>query len=99
MWRAGVLVVLLALLGGCAGFGKFRNYAGPEVTRIVVEKSERRMHLLHGEKVLRSYDIALGRGQVIASVLPQWPKLQPMFAFLPSTIISSSKNPQHPERT
>jgi murein L,D-transpeptidase YafK len=64
MWRAGVLVVLLALLGGCAGFGKFRNYAGPEVTRIVIEKSERRMHLLHGEKVLRSYDIALGREPV-----------------------------------
>ncbi len=64
MWRAGVLLVLLALLGGCAGFGKFRNYAGPEVTRIVVEKSERRMHLLHGEKVLRSYDIALGREPV-----------------------------------
>jgi len=45
-------------LSGCAS--KFRTYDGPEVTRVAVFKSHRRMFLLHGETVLRSYVIGLG---------------------------------------
>jgi murein L,D-transpeptidase YafK len=62
--RAALALMLVALLAGCAGFGKFRTYYGPEVTRIEVLKADRRMYLMHGETVLRSYDIALGREPV-----------------------------------
>jgi murein L,D-transpeptidase YafK len=62
--RAALALMLVALLAGCAGFGKVRTYYGPEVTRIEVLKADRRMYLMHGETVLRSYDIALGREPV-----------------------------------
>ena len=58
--RVFVLVALLAGLFVQAGCTKFTTYSGPEVTRIVVMKGERRMHLLHGQTVLESYDIELG---------------------------------------
>lgn len=52
------MVALLAVaLTGCS---KFQRYDGPAVTQIVVNKGERRMHLLHGRTVLESYDIGLG---------------------------------------
>ncbi|MGC3937979.1 L,D-transpeptidase family protein [Roseobacter sp. EG26] len=47
-------------LGGCAGSSKFRRYDGPEVTFVVVNKGARRMHLLHHDTLLKSYDINLG---------------------------------------
>ncbi|WP_371055855.1 murein L,D-transpeptidase family protein [Rhodosalinus sp. K401] len=53
------LMLALALgLSGCAG--KFRTYDGPEVTRILVFKEERRMYLMHHDTVLRDFDIGLG---------------------------------------
>lgn len=53
------LVILVVVgLAGCGG--KFRRYHGPEVTSVQVHKSERKMYLLHNDKVLKSYDIALG---------------------------------------
>lgn len=60
--RAGRLVILLAVmaaLSGCAS--KFKTYRGPEVTRIIVDKSDRTMWLMHNDEVLESYDIDLGR--------------------------------------
>ncbi|MEP2642609.1 L,D-transpeptidase family protein [Roseobacter sp.] len=48
------------VLAGCAGGSKFRRYDGPEVTFVVVNKGQRRMHLLHNDTVLKSYDIQLG---------------------------------------
>ncbi len=45
-------------LVGCAP--RFRRYDGPEVTRIVVQKSARRLHLLHNETVLKTYAVDLG---------------------------------------
>ena len=51
-----LLVVVTA--AGCSS--KFYTYRGPEVTQVVVNKGERRMHLLHKGKVLESYDIGLG---------------------------------------
>lgn len=55
----------LSLLGSTAAVAacepaRFIRYDGPEVTRIEVQKSARRMHLLHHDTVLESYDIALG---------------------------------------
>lgn len=53
-------LALLMLLAACSRRPRFLSYDGPEVTEIRVYKAERRMDLLHGEEVLRSYDIGLG---------------------------------------
>ncbi|MCW9043186.1 MAG: L,D-transpeptidase family protein [Pseudopelagicola sp.] len=45
-------------LSGCAS--KFRTYNGPEVTRVLVYKENRKMYLMHHQDVLASYDIGLG---------------------------------------
>ncbi len=52
---AGGIVLAIA---GCGP--TIRSYSGPEVTRIVVYKGERRMLLLNGQTVLKTYDIDLG---------------------------------------
>ncbi|WP_245890859.1 L,D-transpeptidase family protein [Albidovulum aquaemixtae] len=52
------MAAALAALGGCGS--KFRKYSGPEVTRIVVFKGERKMHLVNGIKALKTYKIGLG---------------------------------------
>ncbi|MCR9148389.1 MAG: L,D-transpeptidase family protein [Rhodobacteraceae bacterium] len=52
------LVLSLALATGCGS--KFKTYHGPEVTRVLVYKGDRRMHLLHHDRVLKSYRIDLG---------------------------------------
>src|SRR5690606_20975723 len=57
--RRSFLTLFPALVLAPCG-SKFRRYDGLEVTRIVVYKGERRMHLVHGTKALKSYDIALG---------------------------------------
>lgn len=54
-----IAVVLLAVgLAGCGS--KFKTYNGPEVTRVIVQKDERRLFLMHNDKVLRSYPVELG---------------------------------------
>ena len=61
MARAVLTVLALGMvlvLTGCES--KFRNYDGPEVTRIVVFKEQRRMHLMNNDQVLTSYDFELG---------------------------------------
>ena len=48
-------------LAGCGSDGpRFKSYGGPEVTRIQVQKADRRMFLLHQNTVLKAYDIELG---------------------------------------
>ena len=56
----GWLAILVAVIGlsGCGS--KFKRYNGPEVTQVQVHKADRKMYLLHNDKVLKSYDIALG---------------------------------------
>lgn len=56
------LVILLALACAVASCGnsKFRKYRGPEVTQIQVHKADRKMYLLHEDKVLKAYDVGLG---------------------------------------
>lgn len=56
--RRFLMAGAVAFLAGCAS--KFRRYKGPEVTRVVVFKRARTMHLLHDRRVLKSYRIALG---------------------------------------
>lgn len=52
------LAALLALVG--CGQDKFRTYRGPNVTSVVVDKSERALYLMHGNDVLRQYEVHLG---------------------------------------
>ena len=54
----GAAAMAASSLAGCSS--KFRSYDGPRVTGIVVNKAPRRMHLLSGHSVLRSFDIELG---------------------------------------
>ena len=56
--RFAFLGLIAAALSGCAS--KFRTYNGPEITRVVVFKSARRMYLLHHDKALKAYIIDLG---------------------------------------
>ncbi|RBI77605.1 hypothetical protein DQW77_01010 [Roseovarius sp. TE539] len=51
-------LLLVVVLAGCGS--KFKTYDGPEVTRVVVNKGERRMYLLHQQDVLKAYDVDLG---------------------------------------
>jgi len=39
---------------------KFRTYNGPVVTQVQVHKADRKLYLLHNEKVLKVYDVGLG---------------------------------------
>jgi len=64
MIRAILLTAAAVLLLACASGPRFLSYDGPEVTRIMVHKGERRMELLHHDRVLRSFDIDLGRTPV-----------------------------------
>lgn len=60
MWIIRLTLMLLLSLG-VAGCGtKYKTYDGPEVTRIIVQKGERRMYLMHDDRVLRGFDIGLG---------------------------------------
>lgn len=56
--RFVLLGVIGTFLSACAT--KFKKYSGPEVTKIQVTKSDRRMHLFAGDKVLKSYNFQLG---------------------------------------
>lgn len=49
---------LLLALGACSS--KFRSYNGPEVTRVVVQKAERKMYLFHNDRALATHNINLG---------------------------------------
>lgn len=63
-----LLAYLLLLL--LAGFAVWNYYPHrrlknmPPIDRILVEKSARRLHLLSGEKIIRSYPVSLGRNPI-----------------------------------
>ncbi|SFL79107.1 L,D-transpeptidase family protein [Shimia aestuarii] len=57
-WISILLVALMAF--GLASCSKFKTYNGPEVTRVLIYKEERKMYLMHHDKALKSYDIGLG---------------------------------------
>lgn len=55
--RAALLGGVAAALSACS---KFITYRGPEVTRVEVQKANRRMYLLHHDQVLQAFEIQLG---------------------------------------
>lgn len=56
----GLMLLLAAAMALSACSSKFKTYRGPEVTQVLVDKSDRRMYLLHHQKVLKSFDVGLG---------------------------------------
>lgn len=68
--RAGIAVIAVFLLASCGGdsvqppSSKFKQYQGPPVTQVVVKKGDRKMYLISGKTVLRSYVIQLGNEPV-----------------------------------
>ncbi|MDE0590973.1 L,D-transpeptidase family protein [Halocynthiibacter sp. C4] len=58
--RAILIVAITAISFVLSGCGGMKPYNGPEVTRILVYKEDRKMFLMHHDKVLKSYDIHLG---------------------------------------
>ncbi|MCA3545323.1 MAG: L,D-transpeptidase family protein [Rhodobacter sp.] len=60
MWVLRVVVIVALAFGLSACSSKFKTYNGPEVTRVEVHKSDRKMYLLHNAEVLKDYDISLG---------------------------------------
>jgi len=61
VFRILVVVALAFTLNACS---KFKRYDGPEVTRIVVMKTERNMYLMHNDEVLKAYKVDLGQAPV-----------------------------------
>jgi murein L,D-transpeptidase YafK len=59
LFRLTILLVVALGLAAC-GNSKFRKYRGPEVTQVQVHKTDRKMYLIHHDRVLKSYDVALG---------------------------------------
>ena len=57
VFRILVIVLLGLTQVACS---KFTTYHGPAVTTIEVHKSDRKMYLLHGKTVLKSFRIKLG---------------------------------------
>jgi murein L,D-transpeptidase YafK len=57
--RAVLAVFILAILA-LTGCSRFPTYDGPEVTRIIVNKSARQLILMHHDEVLRAYEMELG---------------------------------------
>lgn len=60
MGRIRAVMALALLCAALAGCSKFRTYDGPEVTRVVVMKSDRMMYLMHHDHVLKSVETGLG---------------------------------------
>ncbi len=55
-----IILVLALAFGLSACSSKFRTYHGPAVTLVQVNKTDRKMYLLHKDKVLKSYKVGLG---------------------------------------
>ncbi|MFQ5438922.1 MAG: murein L,D-transpeptidase family protein [Paracoccaceae bacterium] len=55
--QALLLTALILIPAACS---RPKIYTGPEVTRVVIFKSERTMYLLHGNQALKKYRIDLG---------------------------------------
>ena len=62
--RAILVVLSFVTLTGCLFGGGDRPYTGPAITLIEVHKADRKMYLLSGSEVVKTYDIQLGGNPV-----------------------------------
>lgn len=54
------IFLVAAVAAGLAGCTKFKTYDGPEVTRVVIYKGDRKLHLMNQDTPLKTYDVGLG---------------------------------------
>jgi len=54
------LLIIISLGFAIAGCSKFKAYNGPAVTRVIIDKTDRKMYLLHDAEVLETYRVGLG---------------------------------------
>lgn len=55
------LAIALVVVGlSACSSSKFKTYNGPEITHVVLVKSERKMYLLHHNKVMKEHNFDLG---------------------------------------
>lgn len=68
--RALIAILMVAWVAGCGGGGdsskssKIKGYSGPPVTQVVVNKGARKLYLISGKTVLKTYQINLGNQPV-----------------------------------
>jgi murein L,D-transpeptidase YafK len=60
--KTGLILLVGLALAACTP--KFRTYSGPPITLVEVHKAARTMHLISGDKVIKSYNISLGGNPV-----------------------------------
>lgn len=58
--RAAMALLAVLFVASCGGETKFKQYDGPPVTQVQVSKADRKMYLISGKSVVRSYDVGLG---------------------------------------
>ena len=68
-FRVFIAIVAVAVVASCGGgdsskSSKLKGYSGPPVTQVVVKKGERKLYLISGKTVIKSYEIDLGRQPV-----------------------------------
>ena len=60
----GIFLLLATILLGCGSASpvskNIENYTGPEITKVVVDKSQRKIFLLNNKKIIRKIKIGLG---------------------------------------
>lgn len=47
-------------LAACSSESKFQFYNGPEITHVLISKTEREMYLFHQDKVVKTYPVNFG---------------------------------------
>lgn len=61
--RALIAVFAVAIVANCGGGDSTqpsKSYSGPPITQVVVKKADRKMYMISGTQVIKSYDIDLG---------------------------------------
>lgn len=63
--RASIALFAIVLMAGCGGdsskpSGNSEPYKGPAITQVVVKKADRKLYLVSGKTVVRTYDVDLG---------------------------------------
>jgi murein L,D-transpeptidase YafK len=58
--RVFAALVIALGLAACSSDSKFQTYTGPEITHILISKTEREMYLFHEDKLIKTYPVDFG---------------------------------------